>query len=93
MNSLNLPFCSRGFGSRASHQCTYMNGLQPLLPTSLTCGKYVKLKIIKRGNCCNWAKTLVGSEKKFFKCTNPGLFFIYFCLFKHTLQNLQKIRM
>ena len=30
-------------------------------------------------------------EQLFKKWANPGLFFIYFCLFKHTLQFLQQI--
>ena len=38
-------------------------------------------------NLAKWCTTLT----TFFKWANPGLFFVYFCLFKQTLQFLQQI--
>ena len=38
-------------------------------------------------NLAKWCTTLT----TFFKWANPGLFFVYFCLFKQILQFLQQI--
>ena len=72
-------------------QSTEMIPLLPLPLTSVRSGHWRKYSFVKRQNEALNEELLGTYLPSFFKCAILGLFFVYFCLFKQTLEFLQKI--